>query len=165
MFNCMNPSIFRLHQKPKTPNEAGLPKISTQLADVTAMGFKGDFNNFRYKKKKNDPNMAIMILCIDIINDLNDEGWPVKPGDLGENITLIDLPYDSIKPKQQYQIGAIVIEITLICDPCSTLQVLPYVQKTHLKSFIKTLMKRRGWYAKVVKTGQIRIGDPVKKIS
>ena len=158
----MNPTVYKLHQKPRTPKEAGLPKISISSADVTHSGFKGDFNNFRFKKKDNDPNMAIMILCMDIIDDLNKEGWPVKPGDLGENITLIDLPYDTIKPKQRYQIGTTTVEISLICDPCATLQVLSYVQKTNLKDFIKTLLRRRGWYAKVIKPGHIHIGDPVE---
>ena len=158
----MNPTVYKLHQKPRTPKEAGLPKISISYADVTHSGFKGDFNNFRFKKKDNDPNMAIMILCMDIIDDLNKEGWPVKPGDLGENITLIDLPYNTIKPKQRYQIGTATVEISLMCDPCSTLQVLSYVQKTNLKNFIKTLLKRRGWYAKVIEPGHIHIGDPVE---
>ena len=160
----MKPAVYKLHQKPKTLNEPGLPKISINSANVTNLGFEGDFNNFRYKKKDNNPDMAVMILCVDIINNLNLEGWPVKPGDLGENITLIDLPYDTIKPKQKYQIGSTVIEVTLICDPCSTLQVLPYVQKIRLKSFMKTLLKRRGWYAKVLEAGRIRIGDQVKII-
>ena len=158
----MNPTVYKLHQKPRTPKEAGLPKIGISSADVTRSGFKGDFNNFRFKKKDNDPNMAIMILCMDIIDDLNKEGWPVKPGDLGENITLIDLPYDTIKPKQRYQIGAATVEISFICDPCATLQVLSYVQKANLKDFIKTLLKRRGWYAKVIEPGPIHIGDPVE---
>ena len=158
----MNPTVYKLHQKPRTPKEAGIPKISISSAEVTHSGFKEDFNNFRFKKKDNDPNMAIMILCMDIIDDLNKEGWPVKPGDLGENITLIDLPYDTIKPKQRYQIGAATVEISLICDPCATLQVLSYVQKTNLKDFIKTLLKRRGWYAKVIEAGNIHVGDPVK---
>ena len=158
----MNPAVYKLHQKPRIPKEAGLPKTSISSADVTHSGFKGDFNNFRFKKKDNDPNMAIMILCMDIIDDLNKEGWPVKPGDLGENITLIDLPYNMIKPKQRYQIGTATVEISLICDPCATLQVLSYVQKTNLKDFIKTLLKRRGWYAKVIEPGHIHIGDPVE---
>ena len=66
----MNPTVYKLHQKPRTPKEAGLPKISISSADVTHSGFKGDFNNFRFKKKDNDPNMAIMILCMDIIDGL-----------------------------------------------------------------------------------------------
>ena len=99
---------------------------------------------------------------MDIINDLNKEGWPVKPGDLGENITLIDLPYNTIKPKQRYQIGTATVEISFICDPCATLQVLSYVQKTNLKDFIKTLLRRRGWYAKVIEPGHIHTGDPVE---
>ena len=161
----MNPTVHRLHQKPNTPGEAGLPKICIDSAHVSFAGFSGDYNNFRYKKKNNDPDMALMILSMEIINDLNHEGWPVNPGDLGENITMIGLPYDSIKPKQQYQIGSIMIEISFICDPCSTLKVLPYVQNNDLKNFMNTLIKRRGWYAKVLKPGIIKTRDSIKIIT
>ena len=161
----MNPAVFRLHQKPKTTGEPGLPKIPIENANIELSGLSGDHNNFRFEKKKNHPDMAIMILSMDVLNDLNAEGWPVRPGDLGENITLENFSYDSIAPKQQYHIGSIIVEITIICDPCSTLRVLPYVQKKRLKEFMSTLMKRRGWYAKVLKIGEIHRGDLVKKLN
>ena len=161
----MNPTVYRLHQKPKTPGEPGLPKTPVKSANIELSGLSGDHNNFRYNKKKNHPDMAIMILSMDVLNDLNAEGWPVCPGDLGENITLKDISYDSIEPTQQYHIGSTTVEITIICDPCSTLQVLPYVQKKRLKEFMSTLIKRRGWYAKVLKTGKIHRGDLVKKLN
>ena len=108
--------------------------------------------------------MALLILSDDIINQLNREGWPVRPGDLGENLTLTNIDYSSILPGQNYKIGNIQIMISFICDPCSYLEVLPYVGEIKLIDFIKTLKNRRGWYARVVRGGQIFAGDLVKII-
>ena len=157
----MNPIVFQINKKPDIKGEAGLPKISTEDATVTKLGLKGDCNNFRRNKKANDPDMALMILSHDIINNLNTEGWPVKPGDLGENITLTGIDYSEFAPLKKYKIGKIEIEISFACDPCMTLHHLPYIGKEHVKFFIKTLMKRRGWYARVLKPGEIKKGDPL----
>ena len=108
--------------------------------------------------------MALMILSMDIIQNLNQEGWPVKPGDLGENLTLSNMNYSMISPMQQFRIGEVEIEISFRCDPCMTLKHLSYIGNGKIKNFIKTLVNRRGWYAKVLKSGQIRKGSLVTKI-
>ena len=161
----MDPILFQINQKPKSKGKPGLPKTPTDVAIVTENGLEGDFNNFRNTKKDNDPNMALMILSYDIIKNLNIEGWPVKPGDLGENLTFSNIAYSKFSPSQQYKIGEIEIEISFICDPCSTLKHLPYIGNRKIKDFIKTLVGRRGWYAKVLKPGKIKKGDLLKKIN
>ena len=160
----MKPSVLQINKKSKTKTEAGLPKVPIDKADVTLMGIDGDFNRFRSTKKANDPKMALLVLTTDIINELNNEDWPIKPGDLGENLTLTDIDYRSLAPKQKYAIGSTQIEISFICDPCSNLTVLPYVGKGKIKDFIKILLNRRGWYAKVLKAGRISKGDIVTKL-
>ena len=106
----MDPFLFQINKKPKSKGKPGLPKIPTHNAQVTRDGVLGDYNNFRDTKKNNDPNMALMILSTDILQDLNDEGWPVKPGDLGENLTLSNIDYSVIAPAQKYKIGGIEID-------------------------------------------------------
>ena len=160
----MEPSVLQINKKLETKKEVGLPKISIDEAKVSLTGIDGDFNRFRSTKKNNDPKMALLVLTSDIINELNNEGWPIKPGDLGENLTLTDIDYRSLAPNQKYAIGSTKIEISFICDPCSNLKALPYVGKEKVNDFIKTLLNRRGWYAKVLKAGRIVKGDIVKKI-
>jgi len=157
----MDASVFQINKKPETLREVGLPKLSTEKANISKMGIDGDFNRFRKNKKNNDPDMALMIMSTDIIKQLNNEGWPVQPGDLGENLTLTKIKYSDFEPGKEYAIGAIKIKITIICDPCSNLKVLSYVGNSRVKEFINTLIKRRGWYAKVLKEGQISKGDLV----
>ena len=155
----MFPSIFQINVKPDTPGEVGLPKMPVESTIVTEWGLEGDYNRFRKKEKDNDRNMALMIISTDILNALNNEGWPVKPGDLGENLTLANIDYASMVPGQQYKIGDVELEISIICNPCSNLYKLSYVGEEKGPKFIKTLMNRRGWYARVLKTGQISTGD------
>ena len=157
----MSPSIFQINIKPDTPGEVGLPKMPIESTIVTEWGLEGDYNRFREKEKENDRDMAVMIISTDILDALNNEGWPVKPGDLGENITLANIDYASMAPGQKYKLGAIELEISIICNPCSNLYKLSYVGEEKGPQFIKTLMNRRGWYARVLKTGQISAGDTV----
>ena len=156
--------IYKINRKPEIPNEYGLPKKSINSCKVNFYGLEGDFNQYRNTKKLNDPDMALMILSMDILNDLNSEGWPVKPGDLGENLTLKNISYASIKPNQKYKIGNMELQISFVCAPCYKLKILKYVGKSKKNKFIKTLINRRGWYAKVLKEGKIKTGDPIQLI-
>ena len=156
----MASSVFQINVKPNAMGEVGLPKISIDSGEISLSGIEGDYNRFRFNKKNNDPDMAIMLISKDILEELNNEGWPVKPGDLGENLTLANIDYRTIKPGQHYTAGQAELEVSIICDPCSNLNVLPYVGKDKVSTFIKTLMKRRGWYARVIKKGLVSSGDP-----
>ena len=142
----MKTSIFQINKKPETDGEVGLPKVKVENAEITIEGIDGDYNRFRKKKKNNDPDMALMLLSTDVLEQLNLEGWPVKAGHLGENLTLTNINYNNLAPNQEYAIGSHVkIQISFICDPCSNLKTLPYVGDSRNTEFIKTLMNRRGW--------------------
>jgi MOSC domain-containing protein YiiM len=157
----MDSKIFQINIKPNTKNERGLPKMAVNDAFITKLGLKGDHNNFRSTKKADDPDMAVLIITQDIIDELNNEGWPIKPGDLGENLTITGLDYKSIKPGQILDVGSAKIEISFICEPCTNLRVLSYVGNEKVNTFIKTMMNRRGWYSKVLRSGKVSKNDKV----
>lgn len=157
----MATSIQKISIKPQTPGKPGLPKISVESADITKMGLEGDYNNYRMERKNNDPDMAVMLISTDVIKQLNEEGWPVKAGDLGENLTLKGINYDSIQPGNKFSIGTAELEISMICDPCLFLYTLPYVGSEKGPAFLKTLKGRRGWYARVLKPGTVKTDDSV----
>ena len=74
----MASSIFQINVKPNTPGEVGLPKVAIDSAQIFFQGVEGDYNRFRANKKNNDPDMAIMLISMDILKALNNEDWPVK---------------------------------------------------------------------------------------
>jgi MOSC domain-containing protein YiiM len=108
--------------------------------------------------------MAILVYPMETIQELNQEGWPVQPGHVGENLTVEGYAHDTFKVGQQYIAGNSTIEISLECDPCTNLSLLPYVDQKHIKTFMNTVLHRRGWYARVIKDGEIKPGDIFKLI-
>jgi MOSC domain-containing protein YiiM len=125
-------------------------------------GVEGDFNRWRTEKANGDPDQAVLLLSEEILADLREEGWPVQAGELGENMTLADLPPDALQPGVQVHAGGVVLEVTKPCDPCTVLFTLPYVGVERGPEFLRTMMGRRGWFARVLQDGTVRAGTPVE---
>lgn len=155
-------SVRRLSVKPQTEGERGLPKRAVPELRITAAGAEGDYNHYRSTKVKGDPDLAILVLTEEVIEALRREGWPVEPGDLGENLTLAGVPEASLKPGARLAIGEVVLEVSQPCDPCSETYVLPYVGRDKGPEFVRTLVGRRGWFTRVLSPGKIVAGDPVR---
>ena len=153
--------ILRLSVKPRVPGESGLPKAAVPELRVTEAGAEGDHNNYRTRKLGGDPRQALLLLTEEVLRQLNDEGWPVRPGDLGENLTLADLTEAELLPGAILQVGEVVVEVTLACDPCTGLYTLPYVGPERGPEFLRIMVNRRGWYARVLIPGVLRPGMPV----
>ncbi len=153
--------ILQISVKSSTPDEHGLPKKAVSSAEIHFGGVDGDYNNFRQEKKKGEPDMAVMLITQEILDDLNSEGWPVESGDLGENLTISDLSYASIQPEQKYRVGNALIQISFKCEPCTYLYSLSYIGFERGPEFMKTLKDRRGWYARVLKEGVVQSGDEI----
>ena len=103
-----------------------------------------------------DPDQAVLILSEEILADLRAEGWPVEPGELGENLTVAGLPSDALHAGAQLRLGEVVLELSKPCDPCIVLYSLPYVGVERGPAFLRTLQGRRGWFARVVQGGTVR---------
>ena len=155
----MNGKVLHINRKPKTPGEFGLPKPEVERARITAEGIDGDYNDFRATKKGNHPDMALLLMPIETIRELNEEGWPAKVGDLGENIVTEGILLNAFEPEMKFDIGGAQIQISYECDPCYKLHSLPYIGEERGPEFIKTMMGRRGWYARVLEPGDIAVGD------
>ena len=153
----MKPFVFQISVKPDTVGEIGLPKRPATQVQIDTAGLTGDYN--RYRQKKNAPDLAALIISTDVLGELNKEGWPVKPGDLGENLTIANIDYGPISPDQKYSIGEVEIEISYTCDPCANLYALPYVGDKRRFEFIKTIMNRREWYTRILNEGSILVGN------
>ncbi|MCI4372448.1 MAG: MOSC domain-containing protein [Thermoplasmata archaeon] len=123
---------------------------------------EGDFNRYRREEKHDDPNMAILIVPLEVLSALNQDGWPVRPGDLGENVTTSGLPNDEFRPSRRVRIGPVLLEVSKPCDPCDNLYQLSYVGKTRGPAFLRTTLGRRGWYCRVIEEGTIRTGDSAR---
>lgn len=157
--------IHGVHVKPSTPGERGLPKRPVPSARVTTKGLEGDFNEYRTRKLGGDPDSAVLVVPLETLRGLEAEGWPVKPGHLGENLTTEGVPYEAFAPGSRWRVGSVEIQVSRPCDPCTNLYLLPYVGDAKGPAFVKTMMGRRGWYARVLREGVVRVGDAVARMA
>lgn len=159
-------TIVQINVKPRIEGERGIPKLPVPYAKVLRTGVEGDYNVRRTEKKAGNPNRAVLILTLDRLLELNQQGWHVKPADLGENLTIAGLRYDSFELGQEYLVGeGVRLRIAEKCNPCTMLTVLPYIGKEKVDEFIACLVGRRGWYASVIEEGLLTEGDPIRRIS
>ena len=157
--------VLQLNRKSPTPGQRGLPKLPVADARLTAEGVEGDFNVYRHEVKQDDPRMAVLLMPFETIHQLGQEGWPVRPGDLGENITSVGVPYHEFAPGLRFRVGGALLEITKACTPCENLFALPYVGEKRGPAFLRATLGRRGWYARVVEPGVVRTGDPIARVT
>jgi MOSC domain-containing protein YiiM len=157
-------SVHQINVKPRTPGAHGLPKKPVDSALVTKQGVDGDFNLYRHEELDDDPDSAVLLMPLEMLEQLNSEGWPIKPGDIGENVTTTGVPYNAFAPGKSFAIGGVEVQVSRACDPCDNLFLLPYVGRERGPEFLKVMLGRRGWYARVTKAGRIRKGDTVKEL-
>jgi MOSC domain-containing protein YiiM len=155
-------TVLQLNRKSEVPGEHGLPKKPVPTAHVTKAGLEGDFNRYRREEKHDDPDMAVLIVPLEVIHALNAEGWPVRPGDLGENITSSGLPNDAFRPDRRVRVGSVLLQVSKPCDPCNNLYLLPYIGESRGPAFLRTTLGRRGWYCRVLEEGTVSTGDPIR---
>lgn len=159
--NRMEGRIAQLSVKPRVPGEHGLPKHPVPTLRVGPDGAEGDYNNYRRRKLPGDRDQALLLVTEELLATLRQEGWPVAPGDLGENLTLAGIREKDLAPGVGLRIGPVAIEISKPCDPCTELYTLPYVGDLRGAEFLETAIGRRGWYGKVLSGGVLAVGDPV----
>ncbi len=157
--------VVQVNRKSQTPGEHGLPKYPVTQAKVSAAGVDGDFNLYRHEEKRDDPDMAVLLLPMEVIEALNREGWPVRPGDLGENLTTIGIANDAFHPSQRLRAGTVLLQVSKACDPCTNLYLLPYVGSEKGPQFVRTTLGRRGWYCRVLQEGTVRPNDPLDVVA
>ncbi|HUK79198.1 MAG TPA: MOSC domain-containing protein [Nitrososphaerales archaeon] len=151
--------IRQINVKPEAKGEHGLPKKPIASAFVARAGIVGDFNVYRHEERRDDPDQALLVMPIETIRELNSEGWPIKPGDLGENFTTSGIPYGAFEVGRVFAAGQVRLQIAKACDPCDNLFLLPYVGGSKGPGFLKVMLGRRGWYARVLTEGRVRTGD------
>jgi MOSC domain-containing protein YiiM len=160
----MGGMVHQINVKPQTRGEHGLPKKPVDSVRVTKAGLAGDYNLYRQETLHGDPDSAVLLVPLETILQLNAEGWPVKIGDLGENFTTTGIPYDSFAPGKAFRIGGTTVEVSRACKPCKNLHLLPYVGSSMGPAFVKAMLGRRGWYARVKSEGVVRRGDTIEEL-
>ena len=84
----------------------------------------------------------------------NCDAFGLAPGEVRENIVTRGLDLQNLPPGTVLQIGTAALEITKDCEPCSFIDSLRPGLKAQMD-------RRRGMLARVLKGGEIRVGDEI----
>ena len=141
-------------------SNGGVPKRPIPNVQIIPDGLIGDRQkNLKYH---GGPDRAVCLWSADIIQALQSEGHPIKPGSAGENITVAGLSWEQLVPNVQLQLGNNVsLLITDYAQPCR-----------HIGQFFSDRRYSRinqahhpgtsRLYARVVSPGVVSVGNCVQ---
>jgi MOSC domain-containing protein YiiM len=120
-----------------------------------------DGDKQRDRRFHGGPNRALCLYSQERIDALVAEGHLVRPGVLGENVTIFGLPWEEVRPGARLRIGAVETEVTAFAAPCQK------IAGGFLDGgFTRVGQKvNPGWsrvYVRVLSEGAIAVGDPVE---
>jgi MOSC domain-containing protein YiiM len=90
-----------------------------------------------------------------VIDDESLTGFGLEPGVVRENITVSGLQLHGLPRGTRLHIEDVVLEVTGDCTPCDFLDTL----RPGLKAAI---LGRRGLLARVMQSGELKVGAPVR---
>ena len=140
-------------------SDGGVPKLPVSMVDVGFFGAAGDRQ--RDLKHHGGVDRALCLYSLERVTALQQEGHPIVPGSIGENLTLAGIDWDGIRPGLRMKIGRqLEIEITSYTEPCR------FIAGSFLDGDFSRILQERnaGWsrlYAKVRVPGGIAVGDEV----
>jgi MOSC domain-containing protein YiiM len=139
----------------------GVPKLPVEgdRVRVSVEGLEGDWQTDR--KHHGGPERAVCLFSSERVEALRDEGHPIHPGALGENILIEGLDWTLVSAGATLALGESVrVEITRDAAPCKTIGHC-FVEGEFKRSSEKV---HPGWsrmYAKVTREGVVAVGDEV----
>jgi MOSC domain-containing protein YiiM len=141
-------------------SNGGVPKRRVSGAQVSRSGLEKDAQDD--KIHHGGPERAVCLYSLERIRSLQTEGHPIDIGTAGENITVEGIDWDQIVPGVKIRIGdQVLLEVASFTNPCKTIRA-SFIEG----EFIRIAQKLHpGWsrvYARVLREGQIRFGDPVE---
>jgi MOSC domain-containing protein YiiM len=144
-------------------SDGGVPKLSVREALLTEAGLEGD----RQKDLRfhGGPERALCLFPLELILELQGEGHPIYPGSVGENVTVVGVEWQNLKPGARLALGdEVVVEITGYAAPCNTI-----VDSFRGGEFKRISQKLRPGdsrlYARVIRTGRLAVGQPVRVLN
>jgi len=139
-------------------SNGGVPKLPVSECLVTESGLDGD--RHRDLRFHGGAIRAVCLYSLEIIQALQQEGHPIAPGTIGENLTVSGLDWSLLVPDVQLEVGEAQLQLTKFVTPCVNI-----AGSFRGGDFSRVAQKvNPGWSrvcARVVREGLVRVGDPV----
>lgn len=140
-------------------SDGGVPKRSVARGEVTRQGLAGDRQ--RNRRVHGGPQRALCLFPLEVILALQQQGHPIYPGAIGENVTIAGLDWRAVQPGALLQLGEEVrVRVTDYAHPCSNITGAFADGNINNVSAKKTPERARV-YVEVLQEGVIQPGDPV----
>jgi MOSC domain-containing protein YiiM len=139
-------------------SDGGVPKRPLRVVELTHQGLQGDRQ--ADLAHHGGPDRALVLYSLERIVALQQEGHPIYPGSVGENVTVTGLDWQDLDPGARLQLGEAQIEITDYASPCSKTGG-SFAAERYVRISQK---KHPGWSrlcARVLVPGRLHLGDAV----
>ncbi len=139
----------------------GVPKQPLEKSFLSLLGLEGDAHRSR---DHGGPDRAVCIYSLERIRELQSEDQPIDIGTAGENFTVGGLDWPSIVPGVRLRFGEeVLVGVTSFTAPCKV------ISSSFLDGRFKRISQKvhPGWsrvYARVLRTGHVTVGDPVRVV-
>ncbi|MGB9937695.1 MAG: MOSC domain-containing protein [Methanobacterium sp.] len=131
----------------------------TKKIDVKYASLKENFGIFGDAHSSSDTHRQISLLAIESINKMRALGLNVNPGDFAENLITEGIDLISLPIGTRLNVGnEVILEVTQIGKECHTRCAI-YEQAGDC------IMPKEGIFARVIKGGEVKIGDEIKQIN
>lgn len=132
----------------------GVPKTNVSSARlIENYGIEGDAHAGSWHRQ-------VSLLALESLENMRQRGLPkLRPGALAENITVAVLPLSQLSIGTKLRLGAeAILEVTQIGKDCDS--------KCAIFTIVgDCVLPREGVFARVLRGGNIAIGDPVEILS
>ena len=122
---------------------SGVSEARERVRAVESRGFEGCAH-------ANPPRREVLLVSKEHLDAL-----ALQPGAIRENVTVEGADVHDWEVGQQVRVGDVLLEITMVCDPCHRMDEL----RDGLRAQIHD---KRGMLAHVVEGGEIALGDQIE---
>jgi MOSC domain-containing protein YiiM len=129
--------------------EKGVPKTNVpEVHLVEEWGVEGDAHAGFWHRQ-------VSLLAAESIEKMREKGLEVGPGDFAENITTEGMDLVGLPVGTRLRVGSeVILEVSQIGKECHTGCAI-------FKEVGSCIMPKEGIFAKVIKGGKVRPGDPI----
>jgi MOSC domain-containing protein YiiM/GNAT superfamily N-acetyltransferase len=141
-------------------SRGGVPKLPVESAWVGRFGVEGDAHN--EDTVHGGPHRAVCLFGIEAIERLQSEGHPVEPGGVGENLTTTGIEWSLLPVGTRARVGnELELELSSSTTPCTT-QKRNFIGGRFSRISIVLHPSDSRMYARVLREGEVRVGDPIQ---
>lgn len=118
----------------------------------------------RVRRDPNQPNLRqVHLLHAELLDEVNDRGFDVEPGTLGENILTRGIDLLALAGDTRLAAGQAVLRVTGLRNPCQQIDDARPGLLSHVvgRAPDGTVVRRCGIMAVVEIGGLVHVGDPV----